>query len=68
MAHVAFMEGSQGLAKLPLLNIAVTCGSYMVGTAVYVYRVPEKPFPGIFDVWVSICKFFLLMMLHQLST
>ena len=60
VAHVAFMEGGEGLAKLPLLNIAITCASYTIGTAVYVYRVPEKPFPGIFDLWVSIYKFYSL--------
>ena len=67
MAHAAFMDGSQGLAKFPLLHIAVTCGSYSVGTALYVYRVPEKHFPGIFDVWVSYFQFFPLMNLQQLS-
>ena len=53
VAHIALLAGAEGLGQFPLANIAVTCGSYLVGTAFYIYRVPEKHFPGYFDVWVS---------------
>lgn len=53
IAHIALVEGTEGLWRFPLVNIAVTCGSYLVGTGFYIYRVPEKHFPGYFDIWVS---------------
>ena len=51
--HVAIAEGPGGLERFPLLNIIVTCGSYVIGTAFYIARWPEKRWPGKFDVWVS---------------
>lgn len=53
IAHVAIIEGIKGLDKYPLSNILVTSAAFSAGTVVYVYRIPEKQFPGLFDVWVS---------------
>ena len=52
IGQVALMEGSAGLARFPLANIAVTCISYAIGTSFYVARLPEKRWPGTFDIWV----------------
>ena len=52
IAQVALMEGSPGLARFPLGNIAITCSSYAIGTSFYVARLPEKRWPGTFDIWV----------------
>ena len=30
----------------------MTCGSYLIGTGIYIARVPEKLWPGVFDIWV----------------
>ena len=53
MAHVAVIGGYAGLEGYPLANLALTCGSYLVGTMAYVYRVPEPYCPGVFDLWVG---------------
>lgn len=50
--HVAFAEGLHGLERFPLLNITITCGSYVIGTALYITRWPEKRWPGTFDLYV----------------
>ena len=52
--HVAIVEGAEGLRRFPLINITITCLSYLVGTTIYVGHVPEKYCPGgMFDIWVS---------------
>ena len=52
IVHVVFAQGAEGLQRFPLASIAVTCGSYLIGTGFYIARVPEKLWPGVFDVWV----------------
>ena len=53
MAHKVILEGPEGLEKFPLLHVVGMLLSYLVGTFFYVTRVPEKYWPGTFDIWVS---------------
>ena len=41
---------------------------YIVGAVIYAARIPERLFPGKFDIWVSIdlFQFFLLLSIHCL--
>lgn len=59
IVHMAVAEGIQGLTHFPLVHIIVVCLCYVVGTLFYVTRIPEKYWPGTFDLWVSFLSFFL---------
>lgn len=50
--HAGLTQGMEGLDPFPFPNIAITCSCYLVGTFLYVHRIPEKQWPGIFDLWV----------------
>lgn len=49
--HAGLTQGMEGLDPFPFPNIAITCSCYLVGTFLYVHRIPEKQWPGIFDLW-----------------
>jgi adiponectin receptor len=50
--HV-FVSDHMSLANFPLVYIFASSVLYLVGTAFYVSRTPEKHWPGMFNVWVS---------------
>lgn len=53
IVHMAMTEGVKGLSHFPLVHIAVVCLCYVLGTVFYVTRIPERYWPGTFDLWVS---------------
>ncbi|KAI9665925.1 MAG: hypothetical protein M1821_003860 [Bathelium mastoideum] len=52
IAHGA-LSGTISLQGFSLEYIAAESAFYLLGTAIYVARIPEKYWSGIFDVWVS---------------
>ncbi|MCJ1321375.1 hypothetical protein MMC15_006719 [Xylographa vitiligo] len=51
IVHMFVKDGLNGLSNFP---IGYICGSsllYLIGTAIYVTRRPEKWWPGLFDYW-----------------
>ena len=50
---MAIVEGKAGLENFPFEKWSIMALLYLIGAAIYVARVPEKLFPGTFDVWVS---------------
>lgn len=59
IVHMAVTQGVEGLSHFPLIHIAVVCLCYVLGTMFYVTRIPERYWPGTFDLWVSFEAFFL---------
>jgi predicted membrane channel-forming protein YqfA (hemolysin III family) len=55
IAHAGLVGGMEGLEKFPLLHISMTVTCYLVGTYLYVKRIPEICSPGTFDLWVRRC-------------
>jgi adiponectin receptor len=57
LLHISpLLQGRDGLRNFSVRHIATTCSCYAVGMTIYVARVPERLFPGVFDIWVcSIC-------------
>lgn len=53
VAHIAINEGMTGLDNFPLRDWGVMALFYLAGAIIYVARIPEKFFPGTFDLWVS---------------
>ena len=53
IVHMALAEGIKGLTHFPLIHITIVCLCYILGTAFYVTRIPERYWPGTFDLWVS---------------
>lgn len=53
IVHMALAEGIEGLTHFPLIHITIVCLCYILGTAFYVTRIPEKYWPSTFDLWVS---------------
>ena len=53
VAHMTIVEGMAGLQNFPIQKWCIMALFYLAGAVVYVARVPEKFFPGTFDIWVS---------------
>jgi adiponectin receptor len=53
IVHMGTIEGVAGVAHFPLIHMAIVSMCYLVGTGFYVTHVPEKLWPGTFDLWVS---------------
>ena len=52
--HFCITDGLTALVhEANLVRMAWTCIFYTLGTAVYVLRVPERYWPGKFDIWVN---------------
>lgn len=51
--HMAMVEGMAGLQNFPIRKISLMALCHLSGAAIYVLRVPEKFWPGTFDIWVS---------------
>ncbi|KAH8722835.1 hemolysin-III related-domain-containing protein [Phaeosphaeriaceae sp. PMI808] len=49
--HAGLIDGLEGLNAFPLPNIGVTCSCYLIGAFLYVRRIPERYWPGVFDLW-----------------
>ena len=53
VAHMAFISGLPGVQNFPTQEWGAMAMFYLAGVIVYVTRVPERYFPGTFDIWVS---------------
>lgn len=51
--HVAFTQRGQALEGFALPHIAVAILLYLLALLFYLTHVPEKWWPGSFDIWVS---------------
>ncbi len=51
--HLIYLESTQGLFRVPIDSLTVSCTSYAIGTAAYVTRFPEKYCLKRFDPFVS---------------
>lgn len=51
--HLIYLESTQGLFRVPIDSLTVTCTFYAIGTAAYVTRFPEKYCLKRFDLFVS---------------
>ncbi len=54
IAHMALFEGFKALRNFPLIHIAIMILCFLLGTIFYVTHLPEKHWPGTFDLWVSL--------------
>ncbi|MCJ1405416.1 hypothetical protein MMC11_008644 [Xylographa trunciseda] len=54
IVHMFVKDGLNGLSNFPIGYICGSSALYLIGTAVYVTRSPEKRWPGLFDYWVSL--------------
>lgn len=50
--HKLVTEGGSGLEKFPMMPLGITMACYFLGAMVYVARIPEKYWQGLFDIWV----------------
>ena len=53
VAHMAIVERLAGLQDFPIQAFALMAVFYLSGAIFYVARVPERFYPGSFDIWVS---------------
>lgn len=51
VVHMAIVEGMAGLQNFPIQKWSIMALFYLAGAVFYVARVPEKFFPGTFDIW-----------------
>lgn len=51
--HVILKEGFNGHVNQTLTGLVTMAGVYLLGAMLYVYRVPERFFPGKFNTWAS---------------
>lgn len=56
VVHMAILEGMSGVQKFPFQTLAIMALFHLGGAFIYVARVPEKHYPGTFDIWVSLKK------------
>ncbi|MCJ1288725.1 hypothetical protein MMC34_000254 [Xylographa carneopallida] len=54
IVHMYVRDGLDGLSNFPMSYICGSSALYLIGTAIYVTRSPEKRWPGLFDYWVSL--------------
>ncbi|SLM38216.1 Hly-III-related [Lasallia pustulata] len=54
VGHKAVTDGVDSLQGFPLFSLMLMSLSYLVGTVIYITHVPEKYWPGRFDIWVSV--------------
>lgn len=55
--HMFLLEGFKGIRHFPLLHIACMELCYFVGTVFYLTHWPERHWPEIYDIWVSVYSF-----------
>ncbi len=53
LAHMAIVEGMTGVQDFPIREMGMMAIFYLTGAIVYVTRVPERFYPGTFDIFVS---------------
>ena len=51
--HIALREGVTGHNAYPLRGLCIMASLYLTGAGLYVLRIPERFFPGKFDIWAS---------------
>lgn len=51
--HIAIREGITGHNAYPLRGLSIMACLYLTGAGLYVLRIPERFFPGKFDIWAS---------------
>ena len=52
--HAFIQYGFAGFDSFPISYINLSSLLYLTGTTFYVTRTPEKLWPGVFDIWVSL--------------
>jgi len=59
--HDAIYEAALGWLSLMAIL-------YIIGAVIYAARIPERIWPGRFDIWVSVLCFFIITLMLPLSS